>query len=69
MKKVKAVFLLLMPYFKKAGLPMVYTGALLLIIGYILSWTNANVFLGICALLVITGSIVHVLCLKHKSKY
>jgi len=63
-KPFKLIFLL-----RHAGMSLVYFGALLLVISYLFSWTDSNALLLLCLLSIAAGIILHVLTLKHDSRY
>lgn len=56
-------------YLRHAGISMVCTGALLLVISYILNRTDTNALLFLYALIIVTGAILHIWIKKKESKY
>lgn len=54
---------------RHAGISMVCTGALLLVISYILNLTDTNALLILYALMIVTGAILHIWIKKKESKY
>ncbi len=56
-------------YIRFSGLVAVCLGALSLVAGYALGWTNSNAFLLSAAALVILGAVAHVYLQKKESKY
>lgn len=56
-------------YINKSGFVMVCLGALSLIIGYPLGWTDHNAMLLSAAGMIIAGVMAHVYFLKKDSKY
>ncbi len=54
--------------FKRIGMPLVYIGAISLIV-CILTGCNKNIFLILPALIIIIGVVFHVSALKRESKY
>lgn len=57
------------PILCHAGMALVYIGAVMLIVSYILGWTNINLLLMCCLLLIAAGIVLHVLALKQESLY
>lgn len=53
----------------RAGMPLVYAGALMLIGGYAFNITNMNSVLIAAAIFVVAGTVLHVRKLKKESKY
>lgn len=54
---------------RRAGLFMVYAGALMLIVSYFFGWTDINFLLFACLLFIAAGIVLHVAMLKRESKY
>lgn len=57
------------PLAHQAGLFLVYAGALLLIIAYVIGKTGSNLFLLLCLFLIAIGIVMHVMIQKHTSRY
>lgn len=51
------------------GLLSVYLGAILLVVGFFMEWTDSNVFLLVALFLVIAGAVTHVIMQKRHNKY
>jgi hypothetical protein len=59
----------LLPYIKYAGLAAISLGVLLFVLGFLFGWTTHNWFLIPCLLLILAGTITHVVVMKKESKY
>jgi len=53
----------------RCGFPLFCIGVSALIVGYFASWSNDNVFLSVCSIIIISGLIIHVISLKRQSRY
>lgn len=56
-------------YLRHAGISMVCTGVLLLVISYILNQTDTNALLFLYVSIIVTGAILHIWIKKKESKY
>lgn len=56
-------------HLRHAGISMVCTGVLLLVISYILNRTDTNALLFLYALIIVAGAILHIWIKKKESKY
>ena len=56
-------------YKNSLGLSMVYAGVLIMVVSFLLGWTNYNAVLAIEIILIIAGVITHYYILKKASKY
>ena len=56
-------------YIRNFGFAILCFGAILLILGYALGWTNANAFTLSAAALVVVGAALHVYFMKKESRY
>ncbi|MGN1375486.1 MAG: hypothetical protein ACI4V5_02910 [Prevotella sp.] len=56
-------------FYENIGLIAIYLGAMLLVIGYFMEWTDSNVFLLVALLLVIGGAVTHVIMQKRHNGY
>lgn len=56
-------------YKNSLGLGMVYAGVLMMVVSFLLDWTNYNAVLAIEIILIIAGVITHYYILKKASKY
>jgi len=54
---------------QRVGMSLVCVGALLLIVSYMLSRTDANVLLLLYLFMIVVGILLHVRALKGESKY
>lgn len=52
-----------------AGMGLIYCGSILLIASYVLGAIQSNALLIISALMILTGTIIHIYRLKKESKY
>ena len=55
--------------YENIGLLSVYLGAILLVVGFFMEWTDSNVFLLVALFLVIAGAVTHVIMQKRHNKY
>ena len=55
--------------YENIGLLSVYLGAILLVAGFFMEWTDSNVFLLVALFLVIAGAVTHVIMQKRHNKY
>lgn len=56
-------------HIRRTGFTVLCLGALMLVTGYALGWTDSNAFTLSAAALVVLGTVLHVYFLKKESKY